>query len=225
MKIWYSIFKLKPYRGSEPTFYRRENFSWTEIIESNGKEIKRELSVHLLSNPQLISCLKQQKINHHDSWKTMPLMTWGVEFHKNITNFPVTTKILNQIPGLVSASFNLLEKNSEITPHFGETNASVRVHLGLFIPDKTPKVGFKVNDISRSWVEEKILIFCDGYEHTAWNHSNQNRYILLLDIIKPEFIHRKKLICGNVLAILSLQSLASKSNFLFYRVTPLNLTT
>ena len=146
----------------------------------------------------------------------MPLMTWGVEFHKNICNFPVTTEILKQIPGLVSASFNLLEKKSEIKHHFGETNASVRVHLGLCIPDSLPDVGFKVNGISRSWEEGKVLIFCDGYEHSGWNHSNQDRYILLLDIIRSEFIHKKRLICANVLATLSLQSLVSKSAFLFY---------
>ncbi len=157
-------------------------------------------------------------VNHHGSWKTMPLMTWGVKFHKNICNFPITTEVLKQIPGLVSVSFNLLENNSEIKEHFGETNASIRVHLGLYIPDKLPDVGFKVSGVSRSWEEGKVLVFCDGHEHSAWNYSNKDRYILLLDIIRPEFIHKKRLICGNVLASLSLQSVESKFTFLFYLI-------
>lgn len=216
MNIWYSIFKLHAYNGSEPAFYRSDAFEWAEVLEENWLEIKNELVVHLSSNPRLTQNTKKQMVNYHGSWKTMPLMTWGVEFHKNIGNFPVTTEVLTHIPGLASASFNLLEKNAEIKRHFGETNASVRVHLGLSIPDKLPDVGFKVNGISRSWEEGKVLIFCDGYEHSGWNHSDQDRYILLLDIIRPEFMHKKRLICGNVLAILSLQSVASKSAFLFY---------
>ena len=110
MKIWYSIFNFRTYSGSEPAFYERADFNWTEIIEKNWSEIKYELDTHLLSNPRLNPTVKKQKVNNHDWWKTMPLMTWGVEFHKNINNFPVTTEVLKQIPGLVSASFNLLKK-------------------------------------------------------------------------------------------------------------------
>ena len=216
MKIWYSIFNLKAYISNEPAFYPSENYIWTEVLETNWLEIKGELDTHLSANPRLIPKLKKQMVNYHGSWKTMPLMTWGVEFHKNICNFPITTEVLKQIPGIVSASFNLLEKNSVIQQHFGDTNASVRVHLGLYIPDKLPDVGFKVNGISRFWEEGKVLIFCDGYEHSAWNHSNEDRYILLLDIIRPEFIHKKKLICGTVLASLFLRSVASKFTFLIY---------
>lgn len=216
MKIWYSIFNIKAYTGNEPAFYLSDDFGWAEVIEKNWLDIKCELDAHLSSNPQLNPRIKKQMVNNHGWWKTMPLMTWGVEFHKNICNFPVTTKVLKQIPGLVSASFNLLDKKSEINPHIGVTNAFVRVHLGLRIPGSLPDVGFKVKGISRSWEEGKVLIFCDVYEHSGWNHSNQDRYILLLDIIRPEFIHRKRLICGNVLATLSLQSVIRKSPFLFY---------
>lgn len=216
MKVWNSIFNLKAYAGNEPDFYPTVSFSWAQEIETSWLEIKNELVAHLSSNARFIPATKSQQVNNHGSWKTMPLMTWGVEFHKNIRNFPETTKVLKQIPGLVSASFNLLGKNSEIKQHFGETNASVRVHLGLFIPADLPDVGIKVNGTSRAWEEGKVLIFCDGYEHSAWNHSNQDRYILLLDIIRPEFLPRKRLICGNVLATLSLQSVASKADFLFY---------
>ncbi len=216
MKIWYSIFNRKAYVGSEPAFYRSDDYEWSELLEKNWVTIYNELVAHLSSNPRFTGNSKKQMVNYHGSWKTMPLMTWGVEFHKNIRNFPITTGVLNQIPGLVSASFNLLEKKSEINPHFGETNAVIRVHLGLAVPGNLPDVGFNVNGIFSSWEEGKVLMFCDAYEHSGWNQSDRDRYILLLDIIRPEFIRRKRLICGNVLATLFLQSLASKSKPLFY---------
>lgn len=216
MNIWYSIFHRKAYSGNAPAFYPSNAVEWAEVLENNWVEINNELVAHLAENPRLVLQNKKQKVNNHGAWKTMPLMTWGVEFHKNIGNFPVTMNVLKQLPGLASASFNLLEKQSEIKPHFGETNASVRVHLGLSIPDDHLAIGFKVKDVSHSWEEGKVLIFCDAYEHSGWNRSNQDRYILLLDVLRPEFLHRKRWICGNVLATLSLQSIVSKSAIWFY---------
>lgn len=216
MKIWYAIFYSKAYSGNEPAFYERDDFDWPKTIEKNYLVIKNELDQHLAANPRLDPKDKIQKVNNHGWWKTMPLMTWGVKFHRNRANFPQTIAILNQIPGLVSASFNLLDKHSEINAHVGATNAFVRVHLGLHIPGELPEVGFNVKGIERSWEEGKVLIFCDAHEHSGWNHSNQDRYILLLDIIKPEYLHKKNWICANVLAILSLQSLLTKSKFRFY---------
>lgn len=216
MKIWYSIYNRKAYVGPEPAFYNSDDFNWTNVLESNWLEIKDELYTYLSSNHRLTPYFNQRMVNNPNSWKTIPLMTWGVEFHNNLSNFSHTSTILKKIPGLVSASFNLLEKKSEIKSHFGDTNAIVRVHLGLSIPDKLPEVGLKVNGISRSWEEGKVLMFCDGYEHSAWNYSNEDRYILLLDVIRPEFMHKKKLICGTVLGSLFLQSMGKKLSFLVY---------
>lgn len=211
MNTWHSIFHRTAYKGNDPAFYANDNFEWTNLLENNWLTIKNELDVHISLNPQLHSIAKTQHVNFHGAWKTMPLFTWGVEFHKNLSNFPQTAAILKQVPGLVSASFNLLEKNAEIKSHFGETNASVRAHLGLYVPASLPDVGLEVNGVLSSWKEGKVVLFCDGYEHSAWNRSEKDRYILLLDVIKPEFIYKKRLICANVLATLSLQSVASKS--------------
>lgn len=221
MKVWYSIYNRKAYRGVEPGFYSRDGFKWVEIIESNYSEIKKELVDHLTLNPNFNKSDLNQRVNYHGKWKTMPLMTWGVEFHNNMVNFPNTTKILAQIPDLVSASFNLLEGKAEIKKHFGETNASVRVHLGLYVPGELPHVGLQVKGISESWEEGKAILFCDAFEHSAWNYSDQDRYILLLDIIRPEFLTKKNIICAHVLGTLSLQGVTTKNSILFYLTFPL----
>lgn len=216
MKIWYLIFNHKPYKGSEPAFFSKEDFKWAEIFESNFEIIKNELDAHLKTNHRLLEGEKNQKVNNHGWWKTMPLMTWGLNFETNKKNFPKTSEIVNGIPGLVSASFNLLDKNSEINEHIGTTNAFYRVHLGIHIPGDLPVVGFKVLEEMRSWKEGEVFIFCDAHLHSGWNHSIEDRYILLIDIIKPEYLYKKRLICANVLAILALQSLIQKSRVGFY---------
>ncbi len=209
MKIWHSIYHRTAYSGNEPSFYQTNQFDWSGQIEKNWKIIRDELERHLASKEA------SQRINNHGRWKTMPLKTWGIEFHKNIQNFPLTMELLNRIPGLVSVSFNLLEKGSQINQHFGETNASIRVHLGLKIPNSSD-LGIMVNDKTRIWEEGKLLAFCDGHNHTAWNYSHEDRYILLLDIIRPEFMKKRRSICSSVLATLSLQNIETKTKPDFY---------
>ena len=213
-KIWYSFYDRKAYQGEEPAFFDGKDFPETYILEDNYEQIREELYRYLESDRNMTAYFSHAMVSRKNSWKTIPLMTWGVKFHKNLREFEFTEKLLKQIPGLVSASFNQLEANSEIKPHFGDTNAIGRCHLGLVIPGNLPEVGFKVNGIEKDWEEGKLLYFCDGYEHTAWNYSNEDRYILLLDIIRPEFIKKKRRICGNVLGSLFLQSLAQKLPFL-----------
>lgn len=119
-------------------------------------------------------------------------------------------KVLNTIPGLVSVSFNLLDPHTEIKSHFGDTNAVARCHLGLDIPGSLPEIGFRVKNDEQPWKEGKLLMFCDGYIHSAWNNTDKPRFILLFDIILPEFEEHKNSICSSVLSSLFLQSTSGK---------------
>jgi aspartyl/asparaginyl beta-hydroxylase (cupin superfamily) len=67
-----------------------------------------------------------------------------------------------------------------------------------------PNCGFKVSGECRPWEEGKLLVFLDANVHEAFNNSNERRYILLLDILRPEFENKKKAVCVKILAMLSL---------------------
>lgn len=51
----------------------------------------------------------------------------------------------------------------------------------------------------KSWEEGNLLIFLDAYEHEAFNYSNERRYVLQLDVLRPEFRSNKYKICSRVL--------------------------
>lgn len=119
-------------------------------------------------------------------------------------------KVLNTIPGLVSVPFNLLDPHSEIKSHFGDTKAVTRCHLGLNIPRALPEIGFRVKNEERFGENEKLLMFCDGYLHSAWNNTDKPRFILLFEIILSEFEEYKNSICSSVLSSLFLQSTSGK---------------
>jgi aspartyl/asparaginyl beta-hydroxylase (cupin superfamily) len=161
-------------------------------------------------------------VERKNTWKTSSLKSWGINLYKNQNTFPETNKIISRFPQIVSASFNLLEANAKIKPHNGDTNAIFRCHLGLIIPKNQAMCGFTVNGETRKWEDGKMLIFVDGLYHEAFNNSDEDRYIFLFDVIRDEFLHKKKYICATVVTALFLQKFAEKMKFLYKSPTWLN---
>lgn len=208
--IWYSFFNRNGFGGTEPYYYETKQFEWAANIENNAHIIRAELDKLLHENAQLTAYFDQNLVSTAKSWKTFPLMAWGVMMHQNCKKVPQTMALLQKIPGITSASFNLLEPHSNIKPHNGDTNAIARCHLGLYIPEGLPNCGFRVGTELKAWENDKLLLFCDAHQHEAWNYSSENRYILLFDVILTPYIHQSKNICGAVLASLFLQSGAAR---------------
>ncbi|MHB8258782.1 MAG: aspartyl/asparaginyl beta-hydroxylase domain-containing protein [Bacteroidia bacterium] len=213
-KLWFSLYDFSfDYKGNENPYIEAENFDWALALAEKADAIKKELEQYLASN-NLKSYFNSSMVSKKDSWKTISLKTWGVELFKNQKHFPITTALIAKYPQIVSASFNLLEPNSKIVPHCGDTNAIYRCHLGLIIPAGLPECGFKVKNESKSWEDGKWLIFMDAYTHEAWNDTDKERYIFLIDVVRNEFLPRKKFVCSTVLTSLFLQKRAEKYTFL-----------
>jgi len=215
MKLWFSIFDKEAYKGSEPYFFDPNKYAFSKIICDNYAVINREL-IDYLQKKDLQSYFNTTMVATANSWKTISLKTWDVEIYENHAYFPKTLQIIKSIPGLVSASFNLLQPNGHIVPHCGDTNGIFRCHLGLSIPGKIPACGFRVGDEWRSWEDGKLLVFVDAHNHEAVNNTSQNRFIFLFDIVREEVISKKRFICATVLTSLFLQGWAEKIKF-FYK--------
>lgn len=213
-KLWFSIFDREIYGGHEPPFFNANNYTFTEIIKSNYPVIEQELFEYLQSH-QLQSYFNETMVASKNSWKTISLKTWNIELYENHQFFPKTLQIINSIPSLVSASFNLLEPKGHIVPHCGDTNGIFRCHLGLSIPAEVPTCGFRVKDEWRSWKNGELLVFVDANNHEAINLSDNNRFIFLFDIVREEYIAKKHTICATVITSLFMQNLAEKFNILY----------
>jgi aspartyl/asparaginyl beta-hydroxylase (cupin superfamily) len=196
---WYSS-SGKPFEATDPFFHNPEDFSWIEGIEAQWKTIHDELLDHLNGeDTKLIPYVNQEMTSKPGQWKTMGLMFWSKKDSANYKLFPKTMKVLEDVPNLIAVSFNSLEPETSIKPHVGDTNAIIRCHLGLVIPDSAPKCGFRVGDQTRSWENGKFLMFSDAYMHTAWNNTKSKRYIMVLDIIKDEYASKLEPISRKVL--------------------------
>ncbi len=213
--LWFSILsKEAKYVSDEPEFFPSDVFDWTKHSKSVAEQVKGEL-LEYLQNHHLQAYFNTTMSEDVRKWKTVSLKWWGLEFYQNQKHFPKTTRFINSIPGLVSASFNLLEPHSRIFPHCGDTNGIYRCHLGLEIPGGLPECGFRVVDEKRAWKEGEWLIFIDAQEHEAWNNTESNRYILVIDIIREKYSHKKFYISTVVLTGLFLQKIAETFPMLY----------
>lgn len=196
------------YEGEEPAFFDPAPYPWVKQVEGAWEQIKAELMPLMKQeDDRLLPYFSDAMQSRPASWRTYGFYFWGRKNRKNCKRFPFTDKLLRSIPGMVGASFNLLEPHADIMPHCGDTNAIFRCHLGLSVPAGLPECGFTVRGETRPWEEGKLFLFCDSYMHHAFNFSSGNRYILLLDVIRPEFSRDRRYVCSRVLAGLSVHKI------------------
>jgi len=207
--IWYS-YTLKPYLLDEPGFYNKQDFEWTKLLEDNFEVIKKE-TLAFVQNNQLKPYFNKSLLSKTNSWKTEGLLFWGYFFRKNHSPFSATWKVAKQIPGIVSFSISELDPNSNIKPHNGDTNAIIRVHFPIVVPSGLPECAFTVNGETRAWEEGKVILFNDAQIHCAQNLTDQKRLVLLIDVIRPDFLDQKIEICGKVLNGLAWQAITQSN--------------
>jgi aspartate beta-hydroxylase len=123
----------------------------------------------------------------HDrgDWNVAYFDLLSCSFDGNKTHCPATARALSRIPRITTSSmFSTLAGGTHIPAHCGPSNAFLRVHLGLVVPDGCE---MRVGDETRSWQEGKCLVFDDSFEHEVWNRSSQSRIVLIFYVYHPDF--------------------------------------
>jgi len=208
-----------PYPGGEPGFYDPGEYDWVDHVESNWEVIRDELMDVIRKDQETLEPYKDMAMtDKKNAWRTAGLMYWTFESDKNVEKFPKTWSILKDIPNLTSCSMLSLEPMSSVKPHNGDTNAMVRCHMGLVVPAPLPRCGLRVGKESVSWKEGKIFMFNDAHEHTAWNNTNEHRYVLSFDVMRPEFVNKQTWVATRVLGRIYLEVMYQNHMWLWYRV-------
>lgn len=79
--------------------------------------------------------------------------------------------------------FSVLKGGTTIKPHFGPTNARLRLHLGLEVPEGC---WLEVDGERRLWETGSCLAFDDSFLHQACNENDSERVVLIIDLWHPE---------------------------------------
>jgi beta-hydroxylase len=174
--------------GDHPVF-RNDNFAWTKLVEHNWIQIREELDAILKfhsSLPNLQDIQQEQHVlNQDNNWKTFFLYGFGTKATLNCLTCPITTSVIEKIPGMKTAFFSILSPHKHIPAHKGIFKGIIRSHLGLIIPGKPGDCIMRIENEQISWQEGKVVVFDDTFEHEVWNNTNEKRVVLLIDTIRP----------------------------------------
>jgi 2-methylisocitrate lyase-like PEP mutase family enzyme len=80
-------------------------------------------------------------------------------------------------------SFAVLSPGARLQAHCGPTNARLRVHIGLSVPENA---AMRVGNETRRWREGEAFIFDDSFEHEVWNEGSEPRLVFIFDVWHPQ---------------------------------------
>ena len=137
-------------------------------------------------------------------WYHLVLYEYGLKDFANCALVPQTCAAVERLAqGNVArmargqVKLSLMAPGIHVLPHCGPTNARIRMHLGLQVPEG---ITFKVGGEDAAWQEGKVLVFDDSFEHeidfpssgdggeaepTAEDLLDTGRLVLLFDVFHP----------------------------------------
>ena len=194
-------------------FYEREQFDWVSDFEARTQAIRQEL-LQVLEQKNQFSPYLQADSNHlgrydegllnNDDWGALYLWEHGKLVEENASLFPETVAALQLAPmpfidrQAPMALFSSLKPRTNIPPHNGVLNTRLICHLPIVVPE--PCGALRVGNEQRRWREGELLIFDDSIQHEAWNHSAEQRVVLLFEIWRPELNEEERRLVTLLLA-------------------------
>jgi aspartate beta-hydroxylase len=173
---------LYPDLPSRP-WHDPSDFPLVAYLESHFDEIRAELLA--LSASRFHS--ESERIGRTGDWDVAFLYERGRRRDEVCAACPVTTRgiethrTVRTMAGLIYVS--RMRAHTHIDAHRGPTNVRVRCHLGIDVPDGDCAI--RVGHDTRHWTEGRCLVFDDHFEHEAWNHSDTDRVVLIVDLWHP----------------------------------------
>lgn len=166
-----------------------QDFPWVQELEANWKTIRRELQ-GVLQDPERIPSFQeisrdQLNLTQDDRWKTFFLYGYGYRTPANCDRCPETTRLVESIPGMMTAFFSILAPGKHIPPHRGPYKGLVRCHLALVVPEPREQCRIRIGDVDTCWQEGRCLLFDDTYRHSVRNDTDGTRVVLFLDVRRP----------------------------------------
>lgn len=197
--VWLRFYKSS-FKGVEPRYFEVENEAWAKTIESNFPVIQQEVLSFIEHHMHELKDYRFHITDGKPQWQTFSLLAWGYVHSSHAKKLPATWKVFKQLGGVTSVSISRLIAGTTIPAHHGDTNAIYRCHLGIKIPGGKPDCVFVVEGEEREWHTGKVLAFCDARHHFAKNLLTEDRYVILFDVIQPQYANRYYAVCASIIA-------------------------
>ncbi|WP_290055705.1 aspartyl/asparaginyl beta-hydroxylase domain-containing protein [Amycolatopsis solani] len=168
-------------------WWDRDRFPWLPAFEASAADITREFTdAGGFAGGGAVS--QPSELTDKGRWTALYLYCIGKAYSRNLRLCPATARALDAVPGVTGTHggmcyFSIMEPRTHVSAHTGYTNAHLRCHLGLVVPEGS---ALRVGDETREWERGKAFVFDDSFEHEAWNDSDSGRAVLLFDLWHPD---------------------------------------
>jgi ornithine lipid ester-linked acyl 2-hydroxylase len=157
--------------------WSEDEFPWLKPITDNYLLLR----TYAISKRQHFVPYRQTQLYNNNGWWVLGIINQQTGFSRYNA---IISPVLDKLPYKpYIASYSCLEPHTEIFPHVGITDDIIRFHLGLLCPEDC---GISIANTNHYWQEGKWLIFNDRLEHSAWNRSNSDRIVLIIDFYKKD---------------------------------------
>ncbi len=158
-------------------------FPLAGYLKSNYPAIREEI----LALAATLFHRESERIGRTGDWDVAFLYERGRRHADVCDACPVTTHGIEAYPTIRTAAgliyVSRMRPNTHIAPHRGPTNLRVRCHLAIKVP--TGDCAIRVGEETRRWHEGECLVFDDFLVHEAWNHTDEDRLVLIVDLWHP----------------------------------------
>lgn len=121
---------------------------------------------------------------YDEGWKVFGLYDFpdGRAVTVNTARCPVTAGIIEgHVPRHGAVGFSVLRPMTRIRRHEGYQGRFLRCHLALDVPPGD--CGLRVEDEVGHWQTGRVIVFDDRRPHEAWNLTDAERVVLLVDFV------------------------------------------
>jgi ornithine lipid ester-linked acyl 2-hydroxylase len=204
--LWFADYN-GTYNLEVPRFFTSNELRIIKDIEDNYSTFRRETARLWEADTEDSHALYGNYDAYDDkqfpprSWKKIVIKAWGLQNIRLEREFPSIFQFVKNHPEICSCHIAKTSPNSYIKPHSGETNAIIRIHLGLKIPDQAKGMcSIRVMDKVMNWENGRAFGFIDALRHEVWNQTSEDRYIMIVDVIRPEFRRKTNYIFTRIIA-------------------------
>lgn len=140
-------------------------------------------------SPQAGREAKWRELAGRDTWSAIHLVRRGAWDEQVLSRLPETRRFLESAPlaycppHAPECFLSRLLPGAVLPPHYGLSNIKLTAHLPVVLPSRGCSI--TVADVTRTWSEDDFLIFDDSFLHSASNHAETSRTVLILDVWHP----------------------------------------
>ena len=156
-----------------------------QLLQDNWQLIRDEaLALYSQGYIAIKNDLPGSSFYKDNRWKSFYLKVYDMDLPSAWSHAPKTRALIEQVPGMNLALFAVLMPGKQLGQHCDPFAFSLRYSLGLSTPN-SERCGLMVNGERYQWQDGDGIVFDETYMHSAYNHTQTPRIILMTDVDRP----------------------------------------